>query len=246
MKKAILLLVITGLLFGVAAFKPKQPFQPIAVIELFTSQGCSSCPAADKLLAQTIMEAKKDGRKIFALSFHVDYWNRLGWADPISAKEYSQRQGAYATQLKLSSAYTPQMVVNGSREFVGSDKHDLKDALNKSLNAMPVEGFKLLAVSVKNNAQPKVKFLLDGTYAGCKINFALVSLSETTAIKRGENGGLTLTNENVVRQFVSIPAIAEGEISFKASQCLQAITWLLLLTFSKPIRLKLLVLPRRR
>lgn len=209
--------MIIGSLIGVAAFKPKQSFQPIAVIELFTSQGCSSCPAADKLLTQTISEAKKDGRKIFALSFHVDYWNRLGWADPFSAKEYSQRQGAYVTQLKLSSVYTPQMVVNGSKEFVGSDEHDLKDALNKSLNAMPVAAFKVLSASVQNNTAPKVKFLLDGMYAGCNINFALVSLSETTAIKRGENGGLTLTNENVVRQFISIPAIAEGEINFKAS-----------------------------
>ena len=221
MKKVILLSVTFALLIAATAFRSdlqtKASFQPVAVIELFTSQGCSSCPSADHLLAQTIKEAKKDGRQIFALSFHVDYWNRLGWADPFSAKEYSQRQGAYATQLKLSSAYTPQMVVNGSREFVGSDEHDLKNALNNSLNAMPVAGFKLLAVSVKNNAPPKVKFLLDGTYAGCNINFALVSLSETTAIKRGENGGLTLTNENVVRQFVSIPAIAEGEISFKAS-----------------------------
>jgi len=67
-------------------------FEPVAVIELFTSQGCSSCPPADALLAQTITDAKTNGKKILALSFHVDYWNRLGWADPFSSAAYSARQ----------------------------------------------------------------------------------------------------------------------------------------------------------
>ena len=221
MKKVILLSVIVVLLIAGFAFQPnfqkKASFQPVAVIELFTSQGCSSCPSADKLLAQTINEAKKDGRNVFALSFHVDYWNRLGWADPFSAKEFSQRQNTYASQMNLNGVYTPQMVVNGSTQFVGSDEHDLKTALDKSLSIIPLVSFKTLSVNLQNNAPPQVKFSLDGMYANCNINFALVSLSETTSIKRGENGGLTLTNENVVRQFISIPAVAESEINFKAS-----------------------------
>lgn len=221
MKKILFLSVTFALLIAGSAFKynfqKKASFQPVAVIELFTSQGCSSCPSADQLLAQTINDAKNDGKKIFALSFHVDYWNRLGWADPFSSKEFSQRQSAYASQLNLNGVYTPQMVVNGSRQFVGSDEHELKEALNKSLNTVPVAAFKALSATLQNNTPPQVKFSLDGAYAGCNINFALVSLSETTSIKRGENGGLTLTNENVVRQFISIPAVAEGEIHFKAS-----------------------------
>ena len=221
MKKLILLSLIISLLIAGSAFqsnfKTKISFQPVAVIELFTSQGCSSCPSADQLLSQTINEAKKDGRKIFALSFHVDYWNRLGWADPFSAKEYSQRQRTYAAQLNDNSVYTPQMIVNGSRQFVGSDALDLKDALNKSLNTAPAAVFKTLTASVQINAPPRVKFSLDGNYAGCNINFALISLSETTSIKRGENGGLTLSNENIVRQFITVPATAEGIINFKLS-----------------------------
>ena len=191
-------------------------FQPVAVLELFTSQGCSSCPAADRLLARTINNAAKDGKNVFALSFHVDYWNRLGWPDPFSTKEYSDRQSQYASQLNLNGVYTPQMIVNGAREFVGSDEADLKDALNKSLRTNTNAEFTSLSASLNDKA-PKVKFALEGDYTACRINFALVSLSETTVIKRGENGGLTLTNENVVRQFVSIPAAAEGEISFKAN-----------------------------
>ena len=217
MKKIIFVLAAFAVIVIALSFKKTPQFQPVAVIELFTSQGCSSCPSADHLLSQTINESKKDGRKIFALSFHVDYWNRLGWADPFSDKKYSQRQNEYASTLNLNSVYTPQMIVNGSREFVGSSERDLKDALNKSLNTTPTAAFKTLTATLQNAAAPQVKFTLDGDYSGCKINFALVSLSETTNIKRGENGGLTLKNENVVRQYISIPATATGEINFKNS-----------------------------
>ncbi|MDN3656698.1 DUF1223 domain-containing protein [Ferruginibacter paludis] len=219
MKKLFLLSAIGSILLAAVAFRPqlqpKTSLQPVAVIELFTSQGCSSCPAADQLLAQTINASKKDGRKIFALSFHVDYWNRLGWADPFSTKEFSQRQRTYAAKLNDKSVYTPQMVVNGSRQFVGSDENDLKDALGKSLKTVPMAAFKTLTVNLQNDAPPQVKFSLEGNYEDCTINFALVSDSETTSVKRGENSGLSLTNENVVRQLITAPATAAGTINFK-------------------------------
>ncbi len=201
--------------------KPMVPnagqFKPVAVIELFTSQGCSSCPSADHLLAQTINSADKAGKNIFALSFHVDYWNRLGWADPFSDKKYSQRQNEYASIMNLNSVYTPQMIVNGTREFVGSSENQLNDAISKSLNTKSTAAFTSVSATTQNQSAPAVKFSLEGDYSGCKINFALVSLSETTSIKRGENGGLTLKNENVVRQFISVPAQQNGEVTFKAS-----------------------------
>ena len=230
MKKTIMFsLIVTGIIAGLA-FSPDKKnagveknnttgdtFKPVALIELFTSQGCSSCPSADRLLGQTISAAKKDNKNVIAISFHVDYWNRLGWSDPFSEKAYSERQRQYAAALNLDGVYTPQMIVNGNNEFVGSDEDKLKMALEKSLNATPVAGFTMLTASVKNGAAPTVKFALDGNYSGCKINFALVSLSETTSIKRGENSGVTLTNDNIVRQFVSIPATANGEVNFKNS-----------------------------
>ena len=197
------------------SFKNTFQFEPVAVIELFTSQGCSSCPSADRLLSQTINEAKKDGKKIFALSFHIDYWNRLGWADPFSDKKYSQRQSEYASTMQLPSVYTPQMIVNGSSEFVGSNQGDLESALDKSLNTKPTVAFKKLTATIQNDNPPNVKYELDGNFSGCKINFALVSLNETTSVKRGENGGRILKNENVVRQFISIPANSIGEINFE-------------------------------
>lgn len=200
------------LLLGLAIHTSAQ--QPFAVVELFTSQGCSSCPPADRLFSQTIAEAKKDGRKIIALSFHVDYWNRLGWADPFSDKQYSQRQSEYMAGMKLRSAYTPQMVVNGVHEFVGSSSRDLKTALGEALATKPAAGFKSLIATFKGNNAPQIKYELEGDYAGCEVHFALVSLSETTSVKRGENGGKELTNENVVRQFITIPATANGVLNF--------------------------------
>ncbi len=222
MKTKIFIALTACFLSGVLSFKntaskkSSQTFEPIAVIELFTSQGCSSCPPADALLAQTISDSKSNGKKIFSLSFHVDYWNRLGWADPFSNEKYSQRQNDYASVLNLQSVYTPQMIVNGLEEFVGSSKNDLQMALSKSLASNAEVNFKSLTVTLQNETIPHLDFSLEGNYEGCKINFALVSLSETTSIRKGENGGRTLTNKNVVRQFISIPSVASGELDFQS------------------------------
>lgn len=217
MKKIALAFLILIVIVVTNSFKTSPQFEPVAVIELFTSQGCSSCPQADKLLAKTIADAKQNGEKIFALSFHVDYWNRLGWADPFSDKKYSERQSEYANAISGISVYTPQMVVNGSTQFVGSDENDLSNALTKTLNTKTEASFKNLSATVQDGKAPHVEFTLDGNFSECKINFALLSLSETTSVKRGENGGHTLVNENVVRQFITQPATASGVISFELS-----------------------------
>ena len=91
-----------------------------AVVELFTSQGCSSCPPADVLLGKEIADYNKAGKKLIALSFHVDYWNRLGWTDRYSQHAFTERQYGYSGILKLNGVYTPQVVINGQWETVGS------------------------------------------------------------------------------------------------------------------------------
>src|SRR5262245_43259594 len=96
----------------------KGSYAPVVILELFTSEGCSSCPPADKLLP----ELTKLGSNIIPISFHVDYWNRLGWVDPFSSSNYSDRQRKYGEQFKLESIYTPQLVVNGEYELVGSNR----------------------------------------------------------------------------------------------------------------------------
>ena len=217
MKKQKVGLLVLPLLLMVMSFNKEQLPESFAIIELFTSQGCSSCPQADKLLSQTIANAKKDGKKIMALSFHVDYWNRLGWLDPFSEKKYSQLQRDYASALHLSNVYTPQMIVNGTTEFVGSNNNELTNALERSLHTTPAAAFKMLTATFQVGAPPLVKYELERAVPGCKLHFALVSLNETTYVKHGENGGHILKNENVVRQFISAPISVKGQIQFDVS-----------------------------
>jgi hypothetical protein len=187
-------------------------FEPVAVVELFTSQGCSSCPSADRLLTKTIFNAAKENKKIFALSFHVDYWNRLGWADPFSSKSFSERQADYVSTLNSSGPYTPQMIVNGRNEFVGSDEAALSKNLNNALHTNAAVSFTQLSSTLKSNKALTIKYALGGNIETCTINIAVITLKETTAIKRGENEGSTLVNENVVRQMITKKANKEGEI----------------------------------
>ena len=211
MKKT-LIFVFAGLLLY--AFSPNENnkintnFEPIAVVELFTSQGCSSCPPADKLLAQTKLNSKD--KKVFLLSFHVDYWNRLGWKDPFSNKKFSERQAAYVSEMNLQSAYTPQMIVNGTTEFVGSDAKSLQKNIEKALSIKSTVEFINLS-SETNKAEITISFKLDGAYKNNKINIALISDKETTAIKAGENDGLTMVNENVVKYFTTENIMENGE-----------------------------------
>lgn len=102
-----------------------------AVVELFTSEGCSSCPPADEVVAKIQRESKDV--PVYILAYHVDYWNRLGWKDVFSSAEYSKRQNDYANYLNLQSVYTPQIVVNGKTEFVGSQESTLRSAIHNGL-----------------------------------------------------------------------------------------------------------------
>lgn len=105
----------------------------VAVIELFTSQGCSSCPPADQLLGEIVQWAEKHSQPVYCLSFHVDYWNQLGWLDPYSSPLATKRQRWYAELWKLRRVYTPQMVVNGRWQFVGSDRKRAQTAIRLAL-----------------------------------------------------------------------------------------------------------------
>ena len=175
----------------------------VAVLELFTSQGCSSCPPADKLVSNYISK-----ENIFVLSFHVDYWNRLGWRDPFSSKEYSQRQENYSKFLK-AGIYTPQLVINGQTEMIGSDESKISNTLRK-VQAEP----RVAELSIKKltsaNGTININFIASGNDAGAVLNIALVEKKITTDIKAGENSGVQLTNYNVVRNFKTISQLRNG------------------------------------
>src|SRR5246127_3918229 len=131
----------TGLLFALAflalGIAPLQAGKRPPLVELFTSEGCSSCPPADALLAE--LAGRPD---VLALSFHVDYWDRLGWRDPFSSPAATERQQRYAELLRLATVYTPQIVIDGKRQAVGSNRGEVERALNsarRSHEGVPVE-----------------------------------------------------------------------------------------------------------
>ena len=189
-------------------------FKPAAVIELFTSEGCSSCPPADKLLAKYNRDSVYEGMNLFTLAFHVDYWNYLGWRDSFSTAQYSDRQKMYVDALGLNGAYTPQMIVNGIRQFTGSDESALQEALSAATKKGSLAAFTGLKVT-RSGQQLKVQYSLQGGINDCEIHFALVSLFVTTAVKRGENQGRKLEHTNVVRQFITAKANTSGETAFE-------------------------------
>ncbi len=184
---------------------PAQAGERPIVVELFTSEGCSSCPPADKLLAE--LANRPD---VLALSFHVDYWDRLGWKDPYSSREATERQNRYATLLDLASVYTPQIVVDGKWQAVGSDHADVEHALDlarRSRKEIPVT----LAL---DHGRAQVKLGAGGDVASASLLLIGFDRRHVSAVKRGENGGRTLTHVDVVRGIEEIAQVkgSAGEI----------------------------------
>ena len=106
--------------------------KPATVLEIYTSQGCYSCPPADRLLARLGEEASAHGRMLVPLAFHVDYWNYIGWTDPFSSQNWTERQRGYARVLNQRSIYTPQLVVDGWRQCVGSDERSVRREIERA------------------------------------------------------------------------------------------------------------------
>jgi len=201
---------ILSLLFLIVSPKmtlEKDTTNSFAVVELFTSQGCSSCPAADRLLSELI--DKNDN--VLALSFHVSYWNYLGWKDPYSSEAFTNRQRAYSSAFRLGRVYTPQMIVNGKEEFVGSNRRQAENAIKSALDQASKHKIKL---ELNNKHQQlDIKYNLEGSSKGYLINVALVERDVSNKVPRGENGGKTLHHDNVVRAFETTHANKSGVLT---------------------------------
>jgi hypothetical protein len=170
------------------------------VVELFTSQGCSSCPPADELIHQITRDPSLRG-KVIPLAFHVDYWDRLGWRDPFSSADWSRRQMFYVRAFRLNSAYTPQMVVNGTRQFVGSNSMVMNSALDEASRRKPAGSVALDVV--RRNSKIEATIRADAP-AQSDVVLVLFENDVTTRIERGENEGRTLTNDAIVRRLVRV------------------------------------------
>lgn len=170
------------------------------LVELFTSEGCSDCPPADALLEALDKTQPFAGVRAIVLSEHVTYWDRLGWRDPFSLEEMTERQQAYSTQFGLQDVYTPQMVVDGTAQFVGSDRR----ALEGAMRAAAAKGKEELAIENAHWDSGAVAFSVQGTLSsGVRVMAALAADATHSEVARGENAGRTLQHVAVVRAMKS-------------------------------------------
>lgn len=192
------LLVLAGLTLPAAAESTRA--HPAAVVELFTSQGCSSCPPADALLT-----GLSEDQDVIALAYHVDYWDYVGWKDTFAHQAFSDRQRAYAESWGSSRIYTPQMVVNGQKGVVGSRRNDVLHALDGTTLPLPVD-------VVRDGDMLKVTIPADGGLADAVVWLVTYLDRAEIAIDKGENAGKTMVYTQVVtnRQVLGMWESASG------------------------------------
>jgi len=188
--------VLAGSTAPAAISKAQAATERPVLIELFTSQGCNSCPPADALLGEL---AQRPG--VLALAFHVDYWNGLGWSDPFSSTLATARQNDYAQRLGKRSIYTPQLVVDGAQDAVGSDRADvtaLIDAAQRRAATGPT------IETATDETGGRVVRLSGGPAERATVWLAGYDRAHVTPVGRGENGGRTLTEYQIVRSLVRL------------------------------------------
>ena len=207
-----------------ASPEPGDGARSPVIVELFTSEGCSSCPPADVVLTQLQKTQPVAGAEVITLSEHVDYWNYIGWSDPFSSAAFSARQETYAQAFKHERIYTPQMVVDGQIEFVGSSMNKAREAIAKAVRS-PKADVKItipqtkagkdnqairFGVSVKN--VPPVN---KGDVAEVILAFTEDDLSSNVA--RGENSGRRLAHTAVVREMRALGSVDQATKAFNAA-----------------------------
>ena len=197
-------------LFG-AVHRPAEAAERPIVVELFTSQSCSSCPPAEALIGRLAQEDAKGGLNVLPLAFHVTYWNHLDWRDPYSLPAATARQEAYAARLGGPS-YTPQAVIDGRVEQVGSDEAGLRAAIARAREAGPSIPLALARVGDRLVAQ-----VGPGHGAG-RVVLIGFDPSHTTRVLRGENAGRTIEQANIVRALHDLGPWSGGATTFTAAR----------------------------
>ena len=198
---AVLVLVCAALVFRPEKSKAASPVHRAVLVELFTAEGCSSCPPADALLGHLRQDLARDGIEVIPLGFHVDYWNSLGWKDRFSSSEYTHRQEQYELTLGLEGPYTPQMIVDGITEFVGSNTIQAHQAIMQAatrsntaeITILPDSSDRLLITAKLPPHSGNVELLL-----------AVTEDNLTTKVGAGENNGRELHHSAVVRDFTHV------------------------------------------
>lgn len=184
------LLLLFTLLLQTILYAQNTP----TVIELFTSQGCSSCPPADALLEEI---KNKYGENVITLSYHVDYWDYIGWKDPFATKGFTQKQYTYAEKFRSRSVYTPQAVINGRSHYTGSDRTTIYNVLN-SKNSISQPIALTISKAKQNGNTVSVNYKTATTNTANELTFVVTINEKVTQVKRGENRNRTLKNTHIV------------------------------------------------
>ena len=190
---------------------------PAVLVELFTSEGCSTCPPADKLLSELDHNEAIKGVQVIALSEHVDYWDRLGWRDPFSSAQFTQRQSQYAQALHFEDIYTPQMIVDGRTQFIGSKRARAFEAIAEAARAPKA----IVRLAIKESASNSIKLSVQvesisdvGRGDTVEVMLAIAESGLSSKVSRGENSGRELAHSSVARKLTRIGKV-EGK-SFSA------------------------------
>jgi hypothetical protein len=182
--------------------------QKAVLVELFTSEGCSSCPPADALLSKVNGSQTSGGQLVVGISEHVTYWNSLGWSDPYSSPAYTERQNAYSERFHLEGAYTPQMVINGAEQIVGSDRAALLHAVEKEDAEIPRMSLRIVSLSAAANTLT-VNLATSGDVPkqGVDLMAVLADDSDRSNVLRGENSGRLLAHVAVARSITRVAKV---------------------------------------
>ena len=204
---------------------PESKRAPV-IVELFTSEGCSSCPPADALLKKLEQRQASGSAEVIALEEHVDYWNSLGWSDPFSSAQFTNRQQQYAAALRTEGPYTPQMVVDGRAEFVGSRERQAQQEIEAAIHNAKADvkiTRKIASSDQPENISVRVGRLIGPTSGDTpEVWLAITESQLHSAVTAGENKGENLQHASVVRRLQKIgDAKASGDFSFSGDATLK-------------------------
>jgi hypothetical protein len=198
-------LLTTFVVLALGQLAPCLAADKPVLVELFTSEGCSSCPSADTYLSGL----RQSNKNVILIGEHVDYWNNLGWADPFSSPKWTERQREYCEKLGANSCYTPQAVINGRRQCVGSNQSAVQDAISSTSDVLSVP----IAMKIARGSAHSVdvSLVVGNSSRTNNVSLYLVEDGVSVNVQRGENGGRKLSHDGIVRSQTAIKNIKSGE-----------------------------------
>lgn len=193
------IIAMIHLFFSVAVFGQKpmktENHKGFAVLELFTSEGCNSCPPADEIMGKIQSEYKDKG--VYVIAYHVDYWDHQGWKDIFSNADYTKRQYDYANWFNQRNIYTPQVIINGQQGYIGTQESVIKNTIKKLLLKPSVANLDLKATV--SNKKLTVNYTVNSNPKNSNLILTVIQKKAKSAVKRGENANKTLSHFQIVR-----------------------------------------------